>query len=173
MGDEISRELKFNYRIPQLILRWPAVASGKHHWGDMAGYGFDVLQLPGSRARRVVELMLGVAAVEQLIAQIAARWDLRTEEPHCEHRTWSRGVEAGFCPGDLEFVDTLMVTTRGVRANSYDHSYGNRGTETDQLVTSAQFLDPSCPLRATFKECLPRIDAYLQLLRDPAQPDAR
>lgn len=96
-----------------------------------------------------------------MLAAIEALGEVATEEVGYDVRTWSLSIERGFCAGDLTDVDGLTVSAAGVEVVGYTHSYGdNRGTP--RLLTPAELLDPGCAIRATFAECLPRVDAYLR-----------
>ena len=112
--------------------------------------------------QRVVTEALGKRALDEMLETIRAAGELRCDPPLFEQRAWSRTVEKGFCTGDLTEIDALVVSGTAIRAFSYSHSYGDNDGGPGLLLTFDAFLDPACPQRVTFAECLTRVDAYLR-----------
>ena len=158
---DVQVVLALELRTPALELTWPSIPSIEHSaWVDEASFSLDLLS-PEAPLWRVVEAIVGSPLTAELRALVAT--GIRAgEEQHVAYRRWVRTVGRGFLPGDLDTIDALTVTLTGAIADGYTHQYGARSGEWETRLSLPQLADPTCPARATFTECLARVDSWLR-----------
>lgn len=153
--------LALDLRTPALQLTWPPIPSVAHSaWVDEASFSLDLLG-PEGPLWRVVASVLGGPLTTELRAA-AATGRRPGEQQQVGFRRWVRTVGRGFLPGDLDTIDALTVTLTGAIADGYTHQYGARSGEWETRLSLPQLADPTCPARATFTECLARVDSWLR-----------